>query len=274
MRTIFAIAFFGALLFFSGCSTIKYENNDTKGNIKRDLKWRSGSAGLLEGKINVQLFFISQEEWSLAEKNKEMNKVIEAEKWLVGQANKYGKRVEFVNKTYGFENTILLPNIPEGNAKGDENTSFLNQIIEHTEHKNKKKYLSNINKNKEYKNTLYLVICNFKGQGYSLPYSTEMNKEQYFFEGGILYNKYLDDQELCSASIAHEILHLFSAWDLYNTFSATKDIQDKAQKLYPNDIMLRVSYNIDELIIDRLTAWRVGLINKNGAFEWFAPNYY
>ena len=106
---------------------------------------------------------------------------------------------------------------------------------------------------------MVLILANKAGNGYAIQYSYEMDKNLYFLERTILYQKYLNDSELASSSIAHEILHLFGAWDLYETFEQTKDREVKARELFPDDIMLQTSYNINELNIDKLTAWLTGL---------------
>jgi hypothetical protein len=116
-------------------------------------------------------------------------------------------------------------------------------------------------------------MANKAGRGYAMQYSNEMDKEKYFLEGCLLYKKYDETSGLASASIAHEFLHLFGAWDLYTTFQQAQEKEDKAKKMFPDDIMLRVSYDINELKIDKLTAWRVGLSTFQGKdYEWFRPN--
>jgi hypothetical protein len=78
--------------------------------------------------------------------------------------------------------------------------------------------------------------------------------------------------ELIHSMIAHEVLHLYGAWDLYNSYVQTHDVASKAQQLFPNDIMLRTSYNLAELQVDALTAWRIGWSDKKESwYEWFRP---
>jgi hypothetical protein len=113
--------------------------------------------------------------------------------------------------------------------------------------------------NTECKNALVLIFVKGKGTGYAMAYETaDMDKALYFAEGVVLYERYLNDAVLAASSIAHEILHLFGAWDLYKTFQQTQDREDKARKQFPDSIMLRTSYNINELDIDEVTAWRIG----------------
>jgi hypothetical protein len=77
-------------------------------------------------------------------------------------------------------------------------------------------------------------------------------------------------------TIAHEILHLFGAWDFYHTsITLDKTTSDKIATLYPSSIMLTGSKSFASLTIDPITAWRIGL---SEAFEpWYleiVPKYY
>jgi len=75
--------------------------------------------------------------------------------------------------------------------------------------------------------------------------------------------------------IAHEILHIYGAWDLYTTYAQTREKQTKATELYPDDIMLRVGYDMEILKVDRLTAWLLGWnTQEEEIFEWFRPGDY
>ena len=89
---------------------------------------------------------------------------------------------------------------------------------------------------------------------------------------GIMIYDHSEDGETPSSGIAHEILHLFGAWDLYENYMQSKAIEELALYLFPNSIMLRISQNINELIIDPVTAWLIGW-NKNPEswYEAFNP---
>ena len=113
-----------------------------------------------------------------------------------------------------------------------------------------------------------LVLVAAKGKGRSYAIACEFNtgdllyRELHFVEGVMLYEHYEDGNEVPSSGIAHELLHLFGAWDLYENFMQSKAIEELALHLFPNSIMLRISQNINELFIDPVTAWLIGW-NKN-----------
>ena len=104
---------------------------------------------------------------------------------------------------------------------------------------------------------MYNFFFKKDGISYSLPYEKHLD-EKFYLEGMAIYHQFDPKTPQCRACIAHEILHLFGAWDFYNSFHTTKAHEDRARRDYPNSVMLRTSYNIYELNIDPVTAWRIG----------------
>ncbi len=125
-------------------------------------------------------------------------------------------------------------------------------------------------------NLQVLIFTKGNGRPYALRYANGMNKKKYFLEGVLIYNNYLNAGPVPIQSVAaHEMLHIYGAWDLYNTYSQSKDRQEKARNKWPNDIMLRVDHDITLLEINELTAWLIGWSRYyNEEFEWFRPSDY
>ncbi len=236
-------------------------------------KWRAGSAfSLASGSTYVLTVFISETEWKPEDKRKLYTKLYEAEDWLKAQAALYGKTITFKGGTFGFDKTVIWKNIPSGTGSGAEPVGWISETLQKVGYRNSLEFYTRIKKETKCDNVLVLILANKKGRGYSMQYSREMERDKYFVEGSILYNQFEDGQPLFSAAIAHEFLHLFGAWDLYKTFEQTQDHAAKARKLYPDDIMLRISTKITDLKIDRLTAWLVGLNAKEEPdFESLRP---
>jgi hypothetical protein len=235
-------------------------------------KWRAGSAYSLSDKIYVLTIFISETDWIYDEKIKLYNKLFEAQNWLIKEAKKYSQNIKFEGGHFGLDKTVIVDNIQEGTGSGNEPVDIVSSILNKVGYQRNLDFVNWVHQNTDCKNSLVLIFANKKGIGYAMQYNNEMDKEKYFLEGCILFKQYFDGRELASASIAHEFLHLFGAWDLYKTFQQTKDKEKKARKYFQNDIMLRTSYNINELEIGKLTAWLVGLSSyKEEWYEWFCP---
>ena len=105
-----------------------------------------------------------------------------------------------------------------------------------------------------------------------MAYKDEYDRKKYFLEGTILYTSYEEGVPGCAAGIAHELCHLFGAEDLYATFIQTAENEARARELFPDDIMLRVSYDISTQKIDKLTAWLVGLTDDME--DWYMSFLY
>ncbi len=168
---------------------------------------------------------------------------------------------------------LELEEIETGTASGNERVDWVSYLFKKIGKGTPQEFYKWVKKNTSCENVIVIIYANQKGNSYAFPCSNEMNKEKYFTEGCMMYHQYNGGQVLCAAAIAHEILHLFAGWDLYTTYVQTKDREDRAHRIYPDDIMLRVSYTINDLKIDKLSAWRVGLSKEiDTIFEWFRPS--
>lgn len=237
-------------------------------------KWRAGSAlSLAASKTYVLTIFISETEWKYAEKRKLYDSIYEAQDWIKAQAALYNKRLTFEGGNYGLQKTIILDTIASGTGSGTEPVDWISKVLKKVGYKNSLEFYAWAKKTTKSDNVLVLIVANKKGRGYAMEYSKDMEKVLYFVEGCILYSQYEDGQKLYTASIAHEFLHLFGAWDLYKTFEQSQENADKAKSLYPNDIMLRIAFNIDDLHIGKLSAWRIGFSSKEESeFDSLRPS--
>jgi hypothetical protein len=224
-------------------------------------KWRAGSAKELSGNIYTLSCFISgpDDEWTYDEKL-EMLKLLNAgQAWIKKEALKYSISLEFNESgTYGLNKDIKLQYIERGSASGKESVDWVANVFHTIGYNRILDFDSWIRKNTNANN--YHVIMFVKGAGisYALPYSNAMDKEKYYIEAAVVYEKYINNVGGSSSLFAHEILHLYGAWDLYKTFAQSEINEQRAKKLFPNSVMLRISYNIDELEVDSLTAWLIG----------------
>ena len=90
---------------------------------------RNGSAYKLEGKVYVLTIFISEYHWDYNDKLKLYDEIYEAENWVIDQAKKYNKIVEFQGGNYGLNNTIIINNIPVGTASGNERGDLVDLVL-------------------------------------------------------------------------------------------------------------------------------------------------
>lgn len=224
-------------------------------------KWRAGSAYALSGKIYTLSCFVSgpDDEWTYDEKLAMLALLSESQEWIKKQALTYDQSVDFGESgNFGLKDDIELPYIERGTASGNESVDWVSKVLYTVGYKSTLDLVAWVKNNTQAAYLQVIIFVKGQGNGYAMAYSDDMDKEKYYVEGAVLYEKYNGNGNLASSSIAHEILHLHGACDLYQTFEQTKANEEKARKLFPNSIMLRTSYDINELNVDSLTAWLIG----------------
>lgn len=229
----------------------------------------AGSAKKLEGTTYSLLFFISDEqsEWTYIEKQRIVQQITDAEIWLMAQAKTFNRNIRFEHGFFGWEKDITVETMPQGNRSGKEDVFLVKKIIERVGYTDSNQLIEQI----PAQNIQLLFLFKRDGVNYAFPYSPEV-ADEFYLEGMSIYHRFDAKTPQCTACIAHEMLHLFGAWDFYQSFQTTKNQENQARKQFPHSIMLRTSYKIEELSIDPITAWRIGWLEEEplGA-KFFQP---
>ncbi|MCB1146346.1 MAG: hypothetical protein KDK38_06050 [Leptospiraceae bacterium] len=221
----------------------------------------AGSASELKGKIYSLVLFITdqQDSWTKDEKLLMLEKQNQAQEWLVEQARRYNVDLSFeCSGQFGFEEDIALDFVERGTASGRESVDWVSKILYKSGYQSTQDLVKWVKDNTECDQIQVIIFTKGKGNGYAMAYANNMSREKYFVEGTMLYEKYNNGSDKPPASIAHELLHLYGASDLYKTFRQSAEKEKIARQKYPNSIMLKVSYDINELEIDNFTAWAIG----------------
>ena len=238
-------------------------------------KYHLGSAKNLLGNIYVLSCFISDNnnQWTPQEKQQMINKLHNTQNWLKKQAANYGVTINFEGGNFGLSNDIKIGNINYGTGSGAEDINILTTVFRKIGYSSNLGFYNWVLDNTNCKNTFVVIFVKGQGRSYSIAYESElMDKERFFVESCVIYNQFWGGLALYEATFAHEILHLFGAWDLYETFQQTKEKEERAKNLFPNSIMIQVRENIDTLYVDELTAWLIGWHNTpKNYYEWFNP---
>lgn len=232
----------------------------------------AGSAAEFSGRVYALSVFISTPDapWDPATKERMLLKQDIAEAWLTEQARGHGAAIEFERGVLGQKADVVMDTIVQGDGSGDEPVDLVSRVLARAGYSDPPALHDWAARYKQCDHVIVLLYANVSGIGYSMSYAEGMSRELYFLEGMMLYRDYPDGNELAPASIAHETLHLFGAWDLYETFEQTADRARKAAQLFGDDIMHRTSYDIGELEVGKLSAWRVGWSDEPETyFEWF-----
>lgn len=223
-------------------------------------KWRAGSARQLEGLVRTYAVFVSDTDadWKEEEKRDILNKLDSGTRWLTQQAARLHINLQFEVTSLSGTGDVKLHQMERGQASGNERVDLVSLVLAKAGWNSPLQFYGESVADASCANIQVLLFAKGKGTGYSMAFSNEMNPDMYFVEGAILYEQYWNDYKLTPASIAHEILHLYGAWDLYKTFQQSQEKEDRARQLFPDSIMLRTSFHIRELYVDEVTAWLVG----------------
>ena len=115
-----------------------------------------------------------------------------------------------------------------------------------------------------------VVYLNAAGRSMAAPYYSGQRMAR-FMEACVVYRAHLTGARKGPSSIAHEILHLYGAWDLYPSRHLTTAQAALAAGAFPNDIMLRQPRDILTADIGPLTAWRIGWAPPGEWHEFMRP---
>ena len=244
----------------------------------RDYLYR-GSAPSLEGRICIVQFFLNTpgDGWTEKERQTATSRVYEAENWLKDKASEYGTDVEFT--TVSYPKNYSMESIPSYSDKDDKNDKLLHKALRCLNWTDHDAFVDYMKEKYECDAVIMLVMAKATGRSWACPYtrSNEDNgKTQNFAEGAIIFNtkRYNDGTTapLRASTVAHEILHLCGAWDFYEEEGVQdKEHADKAEKLFPKSIMLHENKDIYSCKLDEVTAWLVGLKEKENWYAWFQP---
>jgi hypothetical protein len=219
--------------------------------------------------------------WTVEEKKKIMKKDREAMDWIIQQAKAYGKKTTYETGLYfkdkedfKLSNKLNLTFEELSKSRPAVDSTVLN-VLKTKGFKSVKQFTDYIVKTKGCKGGVILKLF-VKGIGFchaASTFNTDLNQDR--LEVAVLCEKHSATMELYPASIAHETLHLFGAWDLYNVLGNSAGIEAMAKEKFSNSIMLHTTSKINNHIIDELTAWRVGLSNikKDWYMDFLPPHY-
>lgn len=247
----------------------------------RDYIYR-GSVKELDGRICVVQYFISEPDdlWTEEERDVVTEKTFEAEGWLKKEAARFGNDVEFKTCSFGKgDKCYTMDDIPRESCDDDKDDNLFQKAMRRLKWDDHDAFIEHMKKKYDCKSVLVLLMVKATGRSWAYPYSRnheDKGKTHRVLEGAVIFKdkRYKDGTTapLKATTVAHEILHLCGAWDLYyEEGKQDREHADKAEELFPNSIMIHDSKDIYSKEIDEVTAWLVGLKGKKDWYTWFQP---
>lgn len=236
-----------------------------------------GSAKVLSGRIFVLSVFVAltSDPWKQVDIERQKEKVFEAERWLKMQAMRYGKHVEFENCSFGADGSFRDNEIPQ-DWDSDNAYSYPSNMLVKMGFRSSYAFIEWARKHSGCTQCLVVVFSNTYGRSFAAPVSKELyrfNPRLFCLDCCIIFKAYQPEcQESSAATVAHEMLHLFGAWDLYELDEKDRTRANKTALMFPKSIMNCKGRTIWDMQIDEITAWLVGLKEEGKDwYRWFEP---
>jgi len=234
--------------------------------------WNVGSAKKLSGKIYVLEVWLTSPgtAWNKGDMGNVQYKINNALAWLQRMAARYSVKVEFEQGSYyGDGGGVVMDNLPKSYDDCANQPLLLPRALKVIGYADAIQCYNRLKEISGIDNIMVIIIINNDGWSNANQFSTfhaTNHFRDYYLES---VNLFLTDDgtPTSGATIAHEMLHLFGAWDMYED-EAGHDAGKWATFNYPNEIMLQVTSQLDDLTISPLTAWLVGLTSEYHDWYW------
>lgn len=218
----------------------------------------------LQGDVVVHLFFVNDEEsqWDQDTITQITDKqILLGLDYLEKEAARYGVTLNFSVDSHTTGSKTGTPIVYEGKiSKGKEHTVDIpSKIAGQFGYESGGVMYADLQGQVAGQETIWLFLVNKDGVSYARKqYEGDFYRPT--LEFGVIFERYLnekydmDDNTHRAATVAHEILHLYGAIDMYTP----ADLKKILKPIYPKDIMLLDYHNIADMTVGPYTAYSVG----------------
>lgn len=234
---------------------------------------RATSAPVLEGRVFPMTVFVSDPStpWDVHEKWRMLGLERQSEAWIMSQASRYRVPLAFLEGgVYGYDVDLHPTHMPSWGADGSTCRTWPDDIVRVFGWESGRHLLEHLLSQTRADAVHMTVFVNSGGRSFAMP--AGLYDRKWYLGTSFVYHRWMDGSvQATPCMVAHEILHLYGAWDLYETGCVTREQADAATVWFPNDVMRWVG-DIGRLEIGPLTAWRVGWASQAEPwYEWFRP---
>jgi hypothetical protein len=217
-------------------------------------KRAAGSAKVLSGRVYVHHIFCSDQAstWTATDRAGVMVRMHKAYDFLAAQSRGRAQPLTFVEK---FGPAVCVDGELPTDTMAD--VQWTERVIRGSCQTSARALIEEGLAELEADHGLVCLHVNKPGLSYNLAFYEDVAPD-FDAERMVCFAFYPDGRGTAPATYAHEILHLFGAGDLYFPFDRTATRRRKAERLFPNDVMLRVDYDLGKLEIGPYTAFRIG----------------
>ena len=230
-----------------------------------------GLAKILRGSICVCTFFVSEKNWKNDQYHKLYKQNLEiAEKWLTREAKRYGSTITFENVYPLGDTAIVIDKIYGLNENDPDAYGSFRKVL-----KSMGLTGNEFIKKLRYETACENIVTNFiidkDGRSYCFLDYAGSNPDDFHDFSWLFKSGW--GQPIEAGTIAHETLHAFGAFDLYERENYRREQSNAAKKYYPDEIMFSGGYgDINKSYISPITAWKVGIGEKSKALDFYVPD--
>ncbi len=217
-------------------------------------KRNTGSAQILTGHTVLLNVFVAdiESDWSDAQKQSILGNMEQSLRFLSACAEPYQMDVRFEQHNLG--SATMPSRVP---SDPFANPAWTERAIQLAVGQDAMTLVREWSRKHNADNVVLCLHVNKPSQSYNLAHYANV-EDCYRAERTVCFGRYPDGRATAAATYAHEILHLFGAGDLYFPYDTSSTRRRMANQLFPNDIMLRVDYDLAGLNVGPFTAFRVG----------------
>lgn len=226
--------------------------------------YNAGTNALLLENIKVHVFFTDDNEssWTKQEINAYFNTHIKLGfEFIEKEAKRYGIPLTVTYELYGTAlckgQVIKYEGIVSDGSDGHHDLNTVDHAARDIGYSNKAAMYYDLFEKNDYCEVVFLSVFNKDGISYAHQQAEDNGSA--IVEGAVVFTSYLDydfklnENTHMAATVAHEILHLFGAQDLYD-----EELKNYAKNKYADDIMLMDHRNIEQMTVGKFTAYSIG----------------
>jgi hypothetical protein len=232
-----------------------------------------GSAKQLKGKTHIVNCYVSvgNYKWSAAEKKSILAKQAAGLEWLKNQGVLRNiSDFSFSTSNIGFDNDIQINKIERDAEPSKLKVNWVPLVLDAAGYKDLSLFYDLVKSESKADNIVVIIFAKERGRSYAQPAYNNARNNNRFLEGAVIYDQQFNGEEMTSASMIHEMLHLFGARDIYKSKTKNDDAVTKMRSVFSNSIMLDTHRDIKPLFLEQLTAWCIGWSkNYYGWYKFF-----
>jgi len=276
MKKALLIILAGVMLLMSGCALLteyspdveSYDAQSVASDGQADNYWPAvqmvqpfvisrdvGSSGKLIGNSVLVTIFIHDTEsgFNDYEREERLGWLSEATQWLEAQAKNAGHIANFI---YGAEHLVIDHEMNRPFSTERAISGVTMEAYEQLEALDGPYLYEYLKERHDAKNVGFIFFINKDARSYS-HIATRYSTGIFYFESCVIFAAQ-NGNPVDASVVAHEILHLFGALDLYFALLPDDERNELAKLYFPNDIMISARRELDSFAIGDLTAYLIG----------------